>query len=235
MAQEKKVILFVVEGPSDETAMALIFEKLYVNERVFFDVVHTDLTTLALHDRSKSNKGVLELLREDVLEHIRKEPYQWTDLEKVIVIVDTDGAFIASENVIEIPGVEISYSLDHIEASNADSICRRNEHKSRELRVLSSKPFLTYKRHQVELRTYYLSRNMEHVFHDEVGSLSDREKERLARQFQQQYANDIEGFKTFISHPDIAVSGDYKETWQHIACENNSLKRSSNLHLALPK
>ena len=37
----KKVILFLVEGPTDEDALAVIFTKL-VN--IEFDVLHTDIT-----------------------------------------------------------------------------------------------------------------------------------------------------------------------------------------------
>ena len=40
----KKVILFLVEGPTDEDALAVIFTKLVNNHDIEFDVLHTDIT-----------------------------------------------------------------------------------------------------------------------------------------------------------------------------------------------
>ena len=36
----KKVILFLVEGPTDEDALAVIFTKLVNNHDIEFDVLH---------------------------------------------------------------------------------------------------------------------------------------------------------------------------------------------------
>lgn len=40
----KKVILFLVEGPTDEDALAVIFTKLVNDHDIEFDVLHTDIT-----------------------------------------------------------------------------------------------------------------------------------------------------------------------------------------------
>ena len=40
----KKVILVLVEGPSDKDALALIFSKLLKERDIEFDVLHTDIT-----------------------------------------------------------------------------------------------------------------------------------------------------------------------------------------------
>lgn len=41
---EKKVILFIVEGPSDEAALGTIMEEYFNNEDIKFLVVHGDIT-----------------------------------------------------------------------------------------------------------------------------------------------------------------------------------------------
>ena len=47
-AATKKVMLFVVEGPSDETAFALLFDRVFSEHLVKFDVTHCDMTTARL-------------------------------------------------------------------------------------------------------------------------------------------------------------------------------------------
>lgn len=40
----KKIILFLVEGPTDEDALAAVFTKLINEHDLEFDVLHTDIT-----------------------------------------------------------------------------------------------------------------------------------------------------------------------------------------------
>lgn len=40
----KKIILFLVEGPTDEDALALVYSKLVREHDLEFDVLHTDIT-----------------------------------------------------------------------------------------------------------------------------------------------------------------------------------------------
>ena len=42
--KEKKVIAFIVEGPSDETALGSIMKEYFSNHEVQFVVVHGDIT-----------------------------------------------------------------------------------------------------------------------------------------------------------------------------------------------
>lgn len=44
MANTRKVVLFIVEGPSDEAALGGIFTKIFNNAAVKFDVIHGDVT-----------------------------------------------------------------------------------------------------------------------------------------------------------------------------------------------
>lgn len=45
MAKVKKVILFIVEGSTDETAFGLLFERVFKEHAVKFDIVGGDITT----------------------------------------------------------------------------------------------------------------------------------------------------------------------------------------------
>lgn len=45
MDKMKKVVLFVVEGSTDETALQPILKKILQNDKVKFDVLHRDITS----------------------------------------------------------------------------------------------------------------------------------------------------------------------------------------------
>ena len=88
MANTRKVVLFIVEGPSDEAALGGIFTKIFNNAAVKFDVIHGDPTT-SCQDPAK----IREHVRNEILKHLaRDRGYGWKDLERIVVICDTDGA-----------------------------------------------------------------------------------------------------------------------------------------------
>ena len=92
MASTRKVVLFIVEGPSDEAALGGIFTKIFSNAAVKFDVIHGDVTT-SCQDPAK----IREHVRNEILKHLaRDRGYGWKDLERIVVICDTDGAFVPS-------------------------------------------------------------------------------------------------------------------------------------------
>ena len=42
---EKKIVFVIVEGPSDQMALELLLNKIFINEQVRVKVVHADITT----------------------------------------------------------------------------------------------------------------------------------------------------------------------------------------------
>ena len=230
MSASRKVVLFVVEGPSEETAFALLFERIFRQKRVRFDVTHGDLTTKYTSQR----KNARDILRDNVINYINKQPYGWQDLACIVQICDTDGAFIDDALVIPSDDGELHYGLDKIEAPDVDLIVRRNHMKQDSLKLLSAIRSIKYKRAAVPYSVYFLSRNMEHALHGIVEDLSDDEKERKAREFQRRYKDDIAGFVDFLKSNGLAAPGDYRQSWKDIQRGTRSLERGSNLHLALP-
>ena len=95
--KEKKVIAFIVEGPSDETALGSIMKEYFSNHEVQFVVVHGDIT---LKDYVTIDKIKVKI--SDTINEIKKKyRYCGSDFIKIIHIVDTDGVFIPDENVKE--------------------------------------------------------------------------------------------------------------------------------------
>lgn len=229
MAKTKKVILFVVEGPSDESALGSLFERIFDRDAVKFDVVHGDITT------SCPNAGkIRDYLRGAIIDHLSRDcGYDWKDLERIVCICDSDGAFVPDDHVRESVDGKLRYEAECIFTGNRSSICQRNKRKSDALQRLVDIKELTCKQRKVPLRMYYLSRNLEHALSNQPRECTNREKEQFAHEFARKYRNDIEGFVKFLRN-DLAVEGNYKQTWDYLAEGTNSLSRCSNLHLALP-
>lgn len=238
VAKAKKVLLFVVEGPTEEIAFGILFKRLFSEHAVMFDVVRGDITTAWLTGDSAKRGGepnARNRLRDHLVQHVSRQPYEWRDLLRIVQIADTDGAFVEDDSVWEVPDAQgVRYLLDHMEAVDKKTICERNRMKKRALAQLCSCQAITYGGVKVPYAVYYLSRNMEHALHECTQDIVDAEKGRMARRFQMRYKNDLEGFLAFLRSDELAVSGDYAETWRYIGEGCRSLERHSNLHLALP-
>lgn len=229
MGREKKVLLFVVEGPTEETALASIMEGVFSSNRIFFDVVHGDITV-----QKGAAKNPRECVRDLVLAQMgRSKGYGWNDLERIIQICDTDGAFVPADRVMLSPAPGIEYADTAILTSNPDGIRARNSKKAEVMNQLSHVHVLTYRSKSVPYGLYYFSRNMEHALHGRGEALTDREKIRLANQFRRRFEADPVGFKEFISSGDVLVPGDYRQTWDYLGDGVRSLGRGSNVALAV--
>lgn len=228
--KEKKVLLFLVEGTSDKVSLQSILENYFDSKKVQISVVHYDITQEEIPSEIKLK------LNEKVQEFCSIEKIKVKDIKKIIHIVDTDGAFISPDNIIQITDdSKTFYTENEIFAKNKGSIIQRNQNKSSVLKILSKINTITVttgnSNISVPYSIYYFSRNLEHVLHNIVENLSDQQKEELSNKFDDDYEGDSNRFKTFISDSFFAVAGSYKETWDFIKRETNSLKRYSNLHL----
>jgi len=221
----KKVILFIVEGPTDEDALSSVLKKIFEGENkdVRFHVVHGDMTsdwTVWGPNAKKTVHAHIEIER-------NRYGLQKKDIIKTIHLVDTDGAFIPPDKVMYNKVESVQYFDDRMESEAPAFIIDRNMRKSQLLRLLHSTNTIG----GIPYCVYYFSRNLEHVLHNDNSNLTDEEKLHYADIFADKYNYDSEGFKTFISSSDFTVPGEYKETWNFIMQGINSLHKYSNFHL----
>ena len=222
MKREKKVVMVIVEGPSDESAMGGILKEYFSSKEVQFAVVHGDITS----DYDTTRDNVLIKIGDKVEEIRSRYGYRLSDFVSIIHIADTDGAF--TKDCIKKSEVKnIQYYEDHIEAFNILEVEKRNMHKS----GILSKLYSTGKVKDISYRIYFNSCNLEHVLYDELKDFTDDEKERLSDDFAERYEGEVEAFIEFISDSKLAVMGTYKNTWKFIEKDMNSLHRHSNMHL----
>ena len=93
--REKKVVLFIVEGPSDEAALGSVMKEYFSSDEVQFVVVHGDITlkdNVSLDDIKKKINEQIEYIQ-------RRYRYNFDDFIRIIHIVDMDGVYIPSEDI----------------------------------------------------------------------------------------------------------------------------------------
>ena len=221
--REKKVVAFIVEGPSDEAALGTIMKEYFSSNEVQFVVVHGDIT---LKDYV-SEDDIVKKIHEQI-EGVRiKYRYSRDDFIKIIHITDTDGVYIPGTDVKEADVEETQYYVDHIDAKNVSTIVERNKRKRDILYKLRTRK----KINGIPYRIYFNSCNLEHVLHGELKNYSDEEKQILSDDFAEQYDGKVDEFIKFISAPIVAVQGTYQKTWDYIERDKNSLNRHTNMHL----
>ena len=219
----KKIILLLVEGPTDEDALALVFSKLIKEYDIEFDVIHGDITA----DESMTAKYIVEAIEERLEEYLTKNPFvQKGDILKVVQVIDTDGAFIPSTQIEQSKAGKTVYYETHIEAKDRNRLIRRNISKRNIIYHLMQTEQLP---NGIPYEIYYFSRNMEHVLHNIDGNLTEDEKEDLAFKIADFYSERPEEFLNFLYDESFCVEGNYGETWKFIMENGNSLKRYCNI------
>lgn len=230
---EKKFVLFIVEGINDQKEIESILHTPYFTNflseyKPFYQVVKTDITA----DRNSSEKNIQERVRKIVLDFRKKGiPYsniKPSDIERIIHIVDTDGAFIPRNNIKGSDVGRYTYTDEFIEANNPNEAYGRNRKKAAILRVLKD----VDKIDSIKYDIYYVSCNMDHMLFGQI-NIASQTKSSLADAYVRECKNNPECIFSGALNPDIAYNCSYEESWQQIQYKTNSLKRHTNMNLYL--
>ena len=225
---KKKIMLFIVEGPTDETSLSTVLSRIFSSDTVKFQVVHGDVLTRDFVEPDKIIAAVNEQIK-----LFRGNIYKPGDFCKVVHLADTDGAFIPEDSVIEeaAEGRQYPFYTDtQILTPEPANIIDRNARKRRNIDKLSR----TGRIGGIPYSFYYFSCNLDHVLHNR-NNLSEAEKIACSRDFDLQYADDPNAFIRFMRDESFAVQGTYQETWAFIKQGTRSLERHSNFRIELPK
>lgn len=220
----KKIVLVIVEGPSDDSALGVILNRLFDKNKVHIEIMYGDITT----DMNIDPVDIAKALGEAVKRYADSMHFKQLHFQQVIHLIDMDGAYIPDDCVIENPDAEKPvYTLTNIQTAKRDLLLRRNKHKQSKIericgmqKVWGSIPY----------RAYYMSSNLDHVLYGKLNS-SDEDKENDAYAFAKRYKDDIDGFLKYISDSDFSRMEGYKESWAFIKKECHSLERYTNLGL----
>jgi len=227
----RSVVIFIVEGKSDENALRNWLEEMSDTLQIEFRVVGTDPFSDPENERKNSETVIKEIVKKE----LTRGHFFEKDLAMIVQITDTDGVYvyesavIVSEESIE----KMYYTPDNIVVKSEDEkryIARkRNNNKRNRLDQLCKTKQIKYKTGAIHYRILYFSRNLEHITHGNPDISSD-DKEEVADEFSDRFQSASE-FKEFFKNSDFAVDGSYEDTWKFIQKDARSLKRHSNFHL----
>ncbi len=221
----KKIVLVIVEGPSDEVALGMALSQVYDKDFIYVHIMHGDITTR----RGVSSKNIVAKLGNEVTAYAKSQHYKASDFKQIIHIVDTDGAYIPDDNIMEKENyLDIQYENDGIYTNNKASVMTRNQQKRDNLYRLRSCGIIW----TIPYRLYYMSCNLDHVLYDKQNS-TDKVKENDAYVFAKKYKGKVESFKEFICKSPFSVTGDYKGSWDYIEKDLNSVNRYTNLCICI--
>ena len=107
---ESKVLLFIVEGQSDEAALAPALEQIISTKKVKFKVMRADITA----DYASTVVNIEERIKNKAVKTFLKENPQFTsnDICEIVHIVDIDGAFIPNGKVEQADVEQMQYGED---------------------------------------------------------------------------------------------------------------------------
>ena len=221
---KKQVILFIVEGINDDTALALPLEKLLTTEDVKFEVTHGDITS------EIGGKDIAAKVGDCVKKHCEEYKYKREDFAEIVLLVDMDGAYIRKTSIEQSSGnAKPYYASDKILYTDPDLLSRIHIVKQSNLNRLINLPYV-YR--TIPFSVYFFSCNLDHVICDNA-NLSQREKSREAEAFRKKHYNNPAALLTFFHDSSIKTGLLYDESWNYIKQGLNSLRRLSNFHIFL--
>lgn len=229
-----RIILAIVEGPSDASTLIDPLDKLLSDPDLRDLVAEGDITLRTLYAKSHPgmsgrNMGALiaRLIQTDI---DRRHTYRPSDLMAVIQISDLDGALVPDAHVAQ--GERREYTADRIFTPKVADTIRNNHEKQANIRDMLSMGEVRLGRKDVPFHPFYMSRNLEHVIWDDPSHLDAEEKRRRERQ----------AFVRFMRNPDVLMDllrssevmhdfTSFDESWEWAWRGDNSLARGSNLAL----
>lgn len=221
----RKIVLVIVEGPSDADSLELYFSKFFDSNTVHMKIMYGDITS----KRGINQSNIKARLGNEIKVYAENNHFKAADVQQIIHLVDMDGAFVDDSVIIEDETKDkFVYTLESVIVPNRQVVIERNEHKRENLNILSSRTSVMW--NNIPYKIYYMSCNLDHVLHDKPNA-TDEEKKANSLDFTERYYDDINAFIKFISESTFSQCTDYKESWDYIKQDKHSLERNSNLGL----
>ena len=93
----KKIVLVIVEGPSDNAALGVMLNQVYDKDSVYVYIMHGDITTRT----GVTSQNIISKIGNEVRGYAKSHHYTAKDFKQIIHIVDTDGAYIPDDKIME--------------------------------------------------------------------------------------------------------------------------------------
>lgn len=220
----KKIIFVIVEGPSDDEALGAILTRLYDKNVVHVEITHGDITS----NLSVTSGNIASKTGNIVRSYARSNHYKASDFQKVIHLIDMDGAYVPDDAIVlDTASKKPFYTTSEIHTAKPETLILRNKRKRENINRIC---FMNKVWGSVPYHAYYMASSLDHVLYDKLNS-TDEDKEKDSYEFAKKYKDNLSGFLSFISDSDFSVCDDFKGSWEYIKEERHSLERHTNLGL----
>ena len=217
----KKILLLIVEGPSDQAALGLIFSRIFSSQRLVVKIMFGDITT----QKGVTPSNIISKIGNEINKLRKSEKFFNTDIAGIIHLVDTDGAYIPDENIQELSSAsELFYTNTKIQTNDRAKAILRNQQKRDNINRIYSCPKLL----GAPYRVFYMSCDLDHVLYN-IQNSSDDEKKANSFQFSKMFCEQVSEFIKFISESSFSVCTSYEDSWDYIKKDLHSLERHTNL------
>jgi len=126
----RKIVLVIVEGPSDDVALGMALNQVFDQDKVYVHIMHEDITT----KRGVQAGNIISKLGDVIKDYAKSRHYKASDFKQIIHVVDMDGAYVPNDVIAEDASLmDVLYKEDGIYTRDAQSIIKRNEQKRENL------------------------------------------------------------------------------------------------------
>lgn len=226
---QKKVVILLVEGDTDETLLIERLRQLFVNHEIRFEPYNGDI----FYEIEQQSKPIKNLIGERVKEILTKRRFKPSDILAVLHILDTDGCFIDSSKVrIDVEQKSLTKYLEENISVKSEkqkqNIEKRNEVRSKNIKIMHA----TSKISTFTYRLFYFSRNLEHVIFNDLNPERESKLDNV-EDFLDELDIPLEHY--LVQFLPVNQNEDFEDpytfSWQYISEEINSLKRATNTPL----
>ncbi len=236
MVKKNKVVLLIVEGPSDartlENGIRETIRKRHKNCSMKVLVAHKDATFM-----NKQNKVVYstEIIKNihDFVEGFLKQPYlklKTSDLLSIGLITDLDGCYGDKSVFIENKNIAKAYydlEKNVCYCKNINAFLSSRNLKRSNLNKLSGTKTILFSKKEIPFHIFYFGINLEHALYNKP-NCTDSEKEQLSNKFDVEYGGGGDLFLNRLKEIPL-ISTVYKESWSENKLKENYFAQLSNL------
>ncbi len=224
MAEEKKTVLFIVEGKSDKTALEKIFKVIYKrNRKIEFKFTEGDISS----DLEIPIEDVENRIYAIVSAFMKDKKLNKTDIYQIVQIFDMDGAYIPESAIAAGEEKKFIYTPVNIICNDVERVKVRNVHKQSIMNYLLSIQDIK----GIPYEIYFMSCNLDHALYDEM-NLDEDLKQAYADQFYEKFIDKERLFVDFLNSDVVnGVPNTMTGSWKYIKEGVHSLERHTNLHI----
>lgn len=224
MAEEKKTILFIVEGKSDKSALEKIFKAIYKrNRNIEFKFAKGDISS----DLTTTKSNVEDRIYEIVVGFMKDKKLNKSDIYQIIQIFDMDGAYIPETAIGAGTEHDFVYTTTNILCKDAERVKCRNYQK----RAVMDHLLTVREIRGIAYEMYFMSCNLDHALYD-VMNLDENLKQNYADQFYEKFIGKEWLFIDFLNTDVVnGVPDTMTGSWSYIKEALHSLERHTNLHI----